>query len=152
MCSADLVPPDPGPYACYGEMYGTHLSALALTTAGNWYLLPGLTEGEKLNVSFVVGAEDSHATPSVAGLFLLNIHAALFTGVGVVLHMGVFLNGTLVAKLQTSLTGDAAEEAFSVTGLIALAVDDDLDVRFSGDTDGVSVTVKHLDFNIVQIG
>ena len=138
----------------YAEFYGTDLAAITLTTAASWYLIAGLTVGEfSADITGATSAERSDFTVALDGMFLLNIHASVIEAATIdLLHMGVFLNGALVSKLQTSLETDTAEEAFSITGLIALRANDVLEVKLMGATNGVSVVVKHIDFNIVQVG
>ena len=143
----------------YGELYGEMPGVtLSLPTAGSFVKwvddtssLEGLSAANDL-----VALGPSIGTITIGdngvGVYKCNISVSFSGSNNSNVHGVIFLNGVEQEKIEfhRKLSGVDVGNA-SASGLLQLQPADVLDVRFSSDTAATTITVEHLQFNIIRI-
>lgn len=135
-------------------------STITVTTAGTYYGWTTATAGSVVGAPFMT-ADTTQATgdrlvcgASGAGVYKVNLACSFSGSNNAVIECAVHKNGAELTnvefKRKLNSTGDIGSA--SACGLVTLAANDYLDVRFTSGTNGDSVTVRVVNLVAVRIG
>jgi hypothetical protein len=143
---------------CYGELYDDNDggSLITITNAGTFYALPSGYLGQETGDPYVtVIAESGQIRIGSEGAGLYKATCALSYGGTVdilseaAIHVNDNIYHNLHIKRKLSATGDVG--SVSLAGLLRLAENDIVDVRFTSDTNGDIINLNHANLSIYRI-
>lgn len=144
--------PDDNTYA--GEMYliPSDGYSINITQTGQWGKLSGFNKGIESNI--VIDESAGTFTIKKTGNYKFDGVASVFPSAGMLLSFAVFVNDILIEKINTQLDFQNNQDTntFSGTGIIALDVNDVLDIRGMSDTQPVTVNITAMNINLHRAG
>jgi len=143
---------------CYGGMYVSNESAatVALTTGGTFYpVVASVTEGLVSGPGFVTFDTDHLVVgTNGAGVYSLRCSFSGILSATDTADFAIFKGTSIQQNMRSdqSVTNQTAYASGCITGLISLVAGDTISLRAACDGGSKTLSVHHMNLNIVRIG
>lgn len=129
-------------------------TSIDLPTAGTYVLMTNFDTDGASNQCTNDSTTNNRITVSRAGIYKVSFTASFSGTVSATFYIGVFKNGAIQNNIHVSrklgIGGDVG--CVSASGYISMAVNDYIDLRATGGTNGDDIVIQDANLNLVQVG